>query len=260
MFGGSEVWWGGLLIFVVFLLVNLIIFLLRNKPKVCYVIIFCVAVYFLITKTVEYVQWQLKGRHLHFPVEISALAYFIFGITVVFRIKKLNAFASFVAVIAGLVYSVTFWFLPEKFIQNGQFHDYLIKAIINHHLLYLSGMFLTINIEKFEKKSIIFTLIGVGGLVLYSWLIHLFTDYSIVEGKPVIIEITDGTILDRVFTSYPAIAKVVYFICALALFLLILFGFYLLNAFSVKRRVKSGLKVDCYPESYKQAFTFKRTN
>lgn len=257
MFGNSEVWWVGLLVFIIFLSVNLILSLLRNKPKIAYAIIYCVAVYFLIFKTAEYIRWQAKGRHLHFPVEISALAYFIIGITIVFRIKKLNAFVSFIAIIAGLVYSVTFWFLPENF-TDGNFHRYLIMAIINHHLLYFCGMIIVLNIEKFDLKKFYVVLLGVAVLIAYSWIIHLFTNYTAVEGKPVIIEITDGTILSYVFTSYSTAVKILYIVCAIILFFALLAGFYLLNGLAVKRRKNNGLNENCYPASLKSAFTFKR--
>lgn len=257
MFGNSEVWWVGLLVFTVFLVLNLIIFLLRNNPKVCYCVAYVIAVYFLILKTAEYIRWQAIGKHLHFPVEISALAYFTIGITLVFRIKKLNAFASFVAIIAGLVYSVTFWFLPENF-TDGSFHDYLIMAIINHHLLYFCGMIIVLDIEKFDFKKFYVVLLGVAALIAYSWIIHLFTNYTAVEGKPVIIEITDGTILSHVFTSYSTAVKTLYIVCAIILFFALLAGFYLLNGLAVKRRKNKGLNENCYPASLKSAFTFKR--
>lgn len=256
MFKDTSVWWVGLLVFIIFLSVNLILFLLRNKPKIAYAIIYCVAVYFLVLKTAEYVRWQVIGRHLHFPVEISALSYFIFGITVVFRIKKLNAFASFIAIIAGLVYSVTFWFVPENF-TDGNFHRYLVMAIINHHLLYFGGVTYA-NIEKYEWKKFYVVLFGVAALIAYSWAIHLFTNYTVVEGKPIIIEITDGTILSHVFPSYSTAIKILYIVCAIILFFALLVGFYCLNALMAKSRKSKGLEENLYPPSLKEAFTFKR--
>lgn len=255
MFKDTSVWWVGLLVFTVFLALNLIIFLLRNKPKVCYCVAYVIAVYFLILKTAEYIRWQVIGRRLHFPVEISALAYFTIGITLVFRIKKLNAFASFVAIIAGLVYSVTFWFLPENF-TDGSFHDYLIMAIINHHLLYFCGMIIVLNIEKFDLKKFYVVVIGVGLFVAYSWVIHLFTNYTAVEGKPIIIEVTDGTILSHVFTSYSTAVKILYIVCAIILFFALLAGFYLLNGLAVKRRKNKGLNENCYPRFFKICLYF----
>lgn len=256
MFKDTSVWWVGLLVFIIFLSVNIILFLLRNKPKIAYAIIYCVAVYFLVLKTVEYVRWQVIGRHLHFPVEISALSYFIFGITVVFRIKKLNAFASFISIIAGLVYSVTFWFVPENF-TDGNFHRYLVMAVINHHLLYFGGV-VYMNIEKYDWKKFYVVLIGVAAFIAYSWAIHLFTDYTAVEGKPIIIEITDGTILSHVFTSYSTAIKILYIVCAIILLFALLVGFYYLNALMAKSRKRKGFKENLYPPSLKKAFTFKR--
>lgn len=214
-----------LIIFFLFVALNAVIFLLRNKPKASYVVAYCIAVYLLVYKIGEYTYWQAIGEHMHFPVEFSALSYFLFGIAVTFRLKKVDSFATFCAMLAGLMYSVSFWVSPDSFVSGEDNLYWLVTAIINHHLLYLGGMLMVLNVRKFRLKDIYQHLVGVGILVGYSWIIHSFTDYTAIMGKPIIIQITDGSILTWLFHSEPSTGALVgYYIFAVVLVLVVTCG------------------------------------
>lgn len=80
MFGGSAYRWVGILIFLLFAAINVIIWLLRNKPELSYAIAWTLALYFLVYKIAEFSYYQIIGEHMNIPVELSSLSYFIFGI------------------------------------------------------------------------------------------------------------------------------------------------------------------------------------
>ncbi len=245
-----------LIIFFLFIALNAIIFLLRNKPKASYIVAYCIAVYLLVYKIGEYTYWQAIGEHMHFPVEFSAVSYFLFGIAVTFRLKKVDSFATFCAMLAGLMYSVSFWVSPDSFVANGDAMYWFVTAIINHHALYLGGMLMLLNVRKFRVKDIYQHLVGVGILVGYSWIIHSFTDYTAIMGKPIIIQITDGSILTWLFHSEPSTGALVgYYIFAVVLFSLLLAGFFTANNLCAKRRVKKGLPEDAFPKKLSTVFT-----
>lgn len=256
MFGNNEYWWVAVIVFLLFVTLNAIIFLLRNNPKASYAVAYCVAIYLLVYKIIEYTYWQAVGEHMRFPVEFSAISYFMFGIAIVFRFKKIDSFATFCAMLAGLIYSVAYWVSPDTFLANEESVFTLITAIINHHLLYLGGMMMVLNVKKFRVKDIYQHLIGVGVLVGYSWIIHLFTDYTAVMGKPIIIQITDGSILAWLFGDEMSTGILIgYYILAVVLFSLLLGGFFVANNLCSKRRLKRGLPEDAFPKKLSTAFT-----
>lgn len=256
MFGNNEYWWAGLLIFLLFVALNTVIFLLRNNPKLSYAISYSIAGFLLVYKITEYIYWQAIGEHLHFPVEFSALSYFVFAIFTVFRLKKIDGFASFTAILAGMFYSISFWVSPDSFISSMETKFLFATAIINHHLLYTAGMLMLMNVRKFKPKNFYQHFIGAGLMVAYSWIIHLFTDYTAVEGKPIIIQITDGSILNWLFHSANPTGGTLalYYVVTVLLFCLVVAGYYGLNRLSVKRRVKAGLPEEYFPEKLSEAF------
>lgn len=260
MFGNNEYWWVALLIFFVFIALNAVIFLLRNKPKLSYAISYGIAAFLLVYKIGENIYWQAVGNHMNFPVEFSAVSYLLFGIFTVFRIKKADTFAIFAAIVAGLMYSVSLWVSPDSFVADGGGMYWLIMAIINHHALYFGGMLMLANVRKYHVRDCYQQLIGVALLVGYSWIIHLFTEYSTVIGKPIIIQITDGSILNWLFsTGTPSTGALVgYYIFAVVMFCLIFAGFYFLNSKCAKRRVKNGLPEDAFPRKLSEVYCPKK--
>ncbi|MGN1043170.1 MAG: hypothetical protein ACI4SK_06785 [Christensenellales bacterium] len=244
-----KYWWAGLLVFLLFVSLNGIIFALRKKPKLSYAIAWSIAAFLLLYKIGEYVYWQAVGQHMKFPVEFSALSYFIFGITVTFRLKKAEQFGAFVGVLAGLMYSVSFWVSPGSLIGDIDTPFLFAMAIFNHHALYFASMLLLANVHKFNYKDCWIQLVGVGAMVGYSWLIYLFTPYAEIYGKPIIIQICDGSILNWLGgLKLNGWQIALYIIVALLLLAGILFGFYSLNNLCAKKRAANNIEIDYHPK------------
>jgi len=249
MFGYDNVWWYGLTVFIIFIGLNVIVWALRNKPKTSYAIAWLIAAYLFIDKVAVYIKEQAIGNTMNFPVEFSTLSYFVYAILVLFVGKKGSQYGAFTAILAGLVYSVASWVSPGNFAGEEGMKYLLNSAVINHHLMYLGGMLLAANVRYYPFKKMWWQLpLGVGIFVAYSWVIHTCTPYTEVMGKPLIIRITDGDILLKLFAAEQITVwyKVVYYIFAISAVFAMMAIFYGLNYWQMKRRVKRGLPQDYY--------------
>lgn len=254
MFGGNTYWWLGLLVFVAFVGVTVGVWALRNKPKLSYTIVWCIAAFFFVYKIGEYTYHQCAGEHMDFPVEFSALSYFTLAITVLFGCKRGDQFGALVAILSGMMYSISFWVSPDSFWASNSSTPFLFAmAAINHHLLYFAGMLLVANCRRYSPKQCWTQAVGVGVFVAYSWLIYKTTPYEQVIGKPIIIKITDGSILTYVVAPEKINAGwlALYYVAAVLLLCLIIVGFYALNMWQCKRREKRGLPVDAFARGVK---------
>lgn len=247
--------WLGVLIFIFFLIINVVAFLLRKNQKVCYAIVYTIAIYLLIFKVIEYVCYQIQGLHIKIPVEFSALSYFILAITVLTRKEKLEQFGAFVALLAGLMFSISFWVSPDSFVSSIDSMFLFVCSIINHHLLYFASILLIFNVRRYNYKYCWIQLIGVGVMVGYSWLIHLFTNYSDIYKKPIIIQICDGTILDWLGAkNIPPWGYALYIALAVVALFGILAGFYVLNNVFANKRKKQGLIENYMPKKFVEIY------
>lgn len=259
MFSGNQYWWAGLLIMILFIGLNLGVFFLRKRPDISYAIAYTIACYLLIYKTIEYIYWQAIGLHIKIPVEFSAMSYFLFGIFITFKIKKFDQFPVFAAILAGTMYSVTFWIAPDSHVAGGESPFLSAMAVVNHHLLYFAGMLMLANVRKFSYKNAWQHVLCTGVLVGYSWLIYSLTSYAEQVGKPILIEITDGSILNYLATngSIPTWILPIYYIACVILFGALVCGFYSLNNICAKRRIALSLPEDYFPatltDTYKLA-------
>ena len=241
MFGGNTYWWAGLAVLLLFVGLNVTVFTLRDKPELSYKIAYGIAFFLILYKTSEYIYWQAVGQHLKVPVEFSAISYFLFGITIVFRIKKLDVLGAFCGFLAGMFYSVASWVSPDSFVNNGlQESIFLfIMAIVNHHALYFGSILMIANVRRFEiKKTWWCNLVGIAVMIGYSWIMHLFTPYTELYGKLIFIRITDGSILNYLFPSLVVtpLFTAIYFVVVSILFTFLLLFFYWLNGRLAKKR------------------------
>ena len=247
MFGYDRCWWYGLTVFFIFIGLNLLVWALRNKPKTSYALAWVIAAYLFISKVGSYVHTQCMGDHLDFPVEFSALSYFAFSILVLFGGHKADHFGALVAIVAGGVYSAASWLVPSNFAYEQGMMYLFDNAVFNHHVMYLGGMLLVANCRQYRVKNTWWHMaLGVGAFVGYSWLIYLFTPYAAVRGKPLIINISDAGILTKVLApeQINVGVKIGYYIFAIGTLLLLMAGFYLLNYWQAKRRIKAGVLAD----------------
>lgn len=254
MFGYDRVWYYGLTVFLIFIALNLLAWALRNKPRTSYAVAWLIAAYLFVDKVMVYVQAQALGEHMNFPVEFSTLSYFVYAVSVLFFGKKGSQYGVFTAILAGLVYSAASWFSPSNFAGEEGMRYIFNSAVINHHLMYLGGMLMAANCRYYPVRKCWWQLpLGVGIFVAYSWTIHTCTPYSAVMGKPLIIRITDGDILLKVFPAEKINVgyTIVYYIFAVGVLLAIMAGFYWLNYLSMKRRAKKGLPLDYYASDWR---------
>lgn len=254
-------WWLSLIVVFIFIGLNVAIFFLRKKPQLSYAVIYSVAAFMLVYKVIENIVYQAIGEHMNFPVEFSALSYFILGITVTFRLKKLEPFAAFVSILAGFVYSVVCWFSPASVVSEAETMYYLVVAILMHHLLYLCGMLLLLNTRRFSYKGCWILILGVAVMLSYSWIIHLFTNYSEIYGKPLIIQTCDGSILQWLGVgSVHGWQMALFSIAEIILLGGIMTAFYSVNNIIANKRKKKGLLDDYYPEKWKDIYKFAKNN
>lgn len=257
MFGNNEYWWAGLLVFILFVCINVVIFLLRKKPQLSYAIAYTIGLYLLIFKVTEYTYWQSIGMHMKFPMELSAMSYVFYSIFVVFRVKKADVFGAFLGILAGAIYSVGWWISPDSFVNNADAAFWRYSALVNHHLVYMGGMLLHANVRRYRYTSAPIHILGIGTLVAYSWLIYLFTPYAEQNGKPVIIQITDASVLGNVFKGELSTgALVAYYIVAILIVLAMIFGSLALSNKLANRRKKYGVPENWYPP-FKEIYKVK---
>ncbi len=252
-------WWLSLIVVFIFIGLNVAIFLLRNKPQLSYAIAYSISSFILVYKIIEYICHQAMGNHMNFPVEFSALSYLILGITVTFRIKKLEPLACFISILAGFVYSVVCWFFPTSVITEAQTEPlyFLVMAIIMHHLLYFTGMLLLVNSRRFSFKRCWVIFLGMGLMIGYSWIIYLFTGYADVYGKPLIIQTCDGSILQWLgMSQIQGWQMAIFSIIEIIILCGLMAGFYSINNITANRRKKKGLPDDYYPEKWKYTYKF----
>lgn len=161
---------------IIYLITILLItrFILRSSKKSIFIKFICVLL--LLYKTVEYTIYGLNLELTKIPIEYSTISYFIFSITVLFNLKKLNSIASFIAFISGLGYLLAFSLVGHIFIRE-QGTIITIVALINHTILFIGSMIM-ISHEKIdlnESKSIFkFTTI----YLIYVIVLNIFFDFS----------------------------------------------------------------------------------
>ena len=259
MFSSFHYWWLALIVLAMFVGLNLVVHFLRNNPRLSYTIAYSIALYLLIYKIGEYTVWQALGYRMKFPVEFSAMSYVAFSIFVTFRLKKIDAFGVFTAILAGVIYEMSWIISPDGHVGVSENHFLSVMAIVNHTLLYFGGMLMAANCRTYDVKKTVWQLfIGVGVLIGYSWLIHLFTDYSKVSGKPIIIMITDGSVLSYVTDNITTLWTTLYMIGAVILLCLIIAGFYLLNNKTSKARIKNGGPANFTPDKWIDTYVWKK--
>ncbi len=195
MFTGKY-WWLALIQFLIFIGINVLIVLLRDKPDVGSNISRAIAFFLLTYKIVEYVYWQCIGEHLKIPLEFSALSYFIYSIVIIFNIKKGKPFAVLVALLTGLLYNVSLFVSPDSFILAKDNNFSLITAMFNHTILYFGSMLTLIGAkEKYDVRKLWTCFVGVICMIGYAWIIYANTDYALYYDTPIIIQLSNGTIL-----------------------------------------------------------------
>lgn len=191
--------------------------------KVGLVWLWITALWMLGYKIWEYVP---AGR---WPLDFSALTYFLFGAAVLLPVRPLKTAASFSGMLAGACFIVTLILLPEMQYNTQPNGFYLGMAILNHNLLFTGGVILAG--RYVFKKTDLFWIVGWLALVIVyiEVLTHCF---GITESYAVLADILDGTIIYRLTGTTFALQwwyYVLYYPCCLALLCLLLFLLFKVN-------------------------------
>jgi len=250
--GKGEYWWISLALFCGLVIVTTLVWVFRNKSELSYTIAWTIACYLLVTKILEYGLLQYMGKRMEFPLEFSAVSYVIFGLTVVFRMRKADLFAVFAAILSGLIYLVGFMLSPAGYLAQAETPILFYMALINHTLLYFGGMLMLCNVKRYKPTQNLQIPIGIGVYLIYVWAICKYTPYVSVNGKPYILSIVDGSILQQILgTEHIQLwTYCAYLAVCVASIILLMIIFQIINDINAKRRVRIGLQLDYFPDKF----------
>lgn len=239
-------WWIALLIVAIAAIEAVVVWFLRNDRKASMALATAVASILLVWKVIEFGYYRAAHMGLY-PVEFSHMSYFVIGVTVCFGIKKMRAFAGICGVIAGLGYIVASVFSPDSIITEASQVYYIPMAIISHSLLWLAGLLLLFNVDKYSLKDIWVSLTGVCVMVAFSLLVNkgiIYKDFIECDDM-MIIKVIDGSIVgfligkENLTTFKQAITATVLMIAFIGLII----SFYFINNAAFKKREKNGTTI-----------------
>lgn len=178
------------------ILIPLIIYILRYHKVGLKIVLYIIIVYLLVYKIAEYYYHLVIEKNNQYPVEFSAVSYFILSLGVLLHIKGVREFGSFLAFFSGLFYILASIISPESFLHNTRY--YLEMARLNHTLLYVSSLLcLTVYYNRGYNYPYILGLIIVIG---HAFIVKNILNYS--DTSYVIYEISLGTFLKDINLYY----------------------------------------------------------
>jgi hypothetical protein len=178
----------------------------------------------LLYKIYDYVSCWIKGYNT-FPVEISAITYFLFSIVYLFKIKKLEQLAVFCALISGFFYMLFFMIFGKNFNYGSILNTYL--TYFNHSLLYL-GAILKMRFIKYEKTEYYKLIFFFAIIIFYSWVMKQFFTF---DNFIFLYKFMDAGIIYMAFPSLESISYFLpsYYVIVLCTFLFVFKLFYVIN-------------------------------
>lgn len=186
-------WWAGLLQIGVLAAELLVLLLfLRRHNKICGVVLWVIGAYFLVYKLWEYIS------NRKWPIDFSALTYFLFGIAALLPFRPLKTAASFSGFIAGSIFIVSFILFPEFHNQQNPVFYYRAMGFVNHNLMF-TGSFLLMIRYRFKKSDIAFIVGWLIFVVAYSEI--MIYGFHVVDTVEVITKIVDGSIVFNLFSE-----------------------------------------------------------
>lgn len=207
---------------LIIIFVPIFIYLLAPKEKLLKIILYVIVIYLLIYKIAEYYYHLVIEKNNQYPVEFSAVSYFLISIAVLTRWKGLREFASFLATLGGFFYAVANIVAPESFLHNTRF--YLEMARLNHTLLFIAGLITnTIYFNRGYKYPYI---IGIILVIIHAFIAKSIFNYS--DTSYVIYEVVLATFLKDINLVYKFI-KIIYYPLAIIVYLLLVKLFIRMN-------------------------------
>ena len=147
--------------------------------------VYGVAVWFLVFKVTEY-----AGSH-SLPMDISAICYFLYILSVFLPLRPLKAAAAQIAGLCGVVYGLVMFYAPQIFSTRDPNEMTFYLAVVNHSLLFFGGLAMFGHIP-FGKADFLWTLAVIGVIIAY---IEICVSMGVAEGNAVFSKIVDGSII-----------------------------------------------------------------
>lgn len=163
------------LITVITLLV-IAFFISRTSIKFKRKLLPSIAMILLVYKIAEYSFYIINLEVDKIPIEFSTLAYFLFGIVILFKIKELYPVAAFASFISGIGYLLVFIFMGDQYVVIHGFYSTLIA--LSSHFILLLGSVLLKNIAIVKYKDIKYIIIYTIFYLIYVWAMNSIIDYS----------------------------------------------------------------------------------
>ncbi len=148
----------------------------RTSLKFKKMILLSIAVILLMYKSAEYSFYIINQELDKIPIEFSTLAYFLFGIVIIFKIKELYAVAAFASFISGIGYLLVFIFMGSRYVEIHGFYSTVI-AFTSHSILFIASVLLK-NIVVAKTKDIKYIVIYTAIYVAYVFIINALIDLS----------------------------------------------------------------------------------
>lgn len=222
-------WWAGVVQTVVLAaeLLFLLLFL-RRRPKAGKIMILLVGLYFLAYKLWEYIS------NRKWPIDFSALTYFLFGIAAILPFRPLKTSASFSGFLAGGIFIVSFMFFPEFHARSNPILYYRAMGFANHNLLFTASVALFFQ-YRFRFSHIAWIVGWIIFVVVYSE--TMIYGFHVEDSAEIVTKIIDASIMEELF---PGLAltwwgKVLYYTTGIGLLGFFIWIAYRLNAVFQRR-------------------------
>ena len=205
-------WCFGALAVVIFSVLNFLAYnVIARNSRVGNIVVAIISIYLFVYKVYEYIPGGRYEVACDYPIDFSAVSYFLFAFAVWMpRLKNLKGYVAFIAIISGIIYDITAIVFPNMYaISAGKFSYITILALINHNLLYLGGLTFLTQI-KLEKPDLLLFPFGASYNVAYAYLMEYCT--TAVLSNKTIFHIVDGTIVTYVnLPKSPTVLSAYYF-------------------------------------------------
>ncbi len=207
---------------LIILFMPLIIYLLAPHKLLLKIILYLLVIYFLVYKIGEYYYHIFIEKSNQYPVEFSAISYFLLAIGVLFRWKGLREFSGLLAILSGFFYGIANIVAPESFLHNARF--YLEMARLNHTLLFLAG--LIVNTIYYNRGKYFPYLLGIALVLAYAFTMKQILNYQTTDY--VIYEVVLATFLKNLNLYYWYIL-IFYYPLIILLYLLLIKLYFKMN-------------------------------
>lgn len=150
---------------------------------------------------------KLLLDHSRIPVEFSTISYFIVPIILLLRLKFLEIWAVYSAVMAGLFYYITIMVTGGNTYELYS-HANIYTSLFCHGSLFFLGL-LKLRTTTYNMRYSFILIIG--NILVLAWALYIRTEISFTE-RIFIYELIDGVFVNQLVSSNVYIFKSIYYI------------------------------------------------